>query len=104
MTFEYTDGTTTLGEVRTSPYSSFLSILKGEIFIPSYYTINDTNFNTSYIFESFGPVDSTKTLSSITLLNTSNDSSRIHLFSISLFRQTGIQVQFVRPTQKHGLT
>ncbi len=31
MSFQYTDGTTTLTEVRANPYSSFLSILKGEI-------------------------------------------------------------------------
>jgi alpha-L-fucosidase len=103
MTFTYTDGTSTLAEVRSNPYSSFLSILKGEIVMPSYYTINTTNFNTSHIFEYVGPVDPSKTLSSITLPDTSNDTSRIHLFSMSLFQQTGIQVQFVRPTQKHSI-
>lgn len=56
MTFEYTDGTTTLAEVRTNPYSSFLSILQGEIVMPSYFTSNDTNWNTSqYVDLSFWP-------------------------------------------------
>lgn len=103
MTFDYTDGSSTLAEVRANPYSSFLSILKGEIVMPSYYTINTTNFNTSHIFEYIGPLDPSKTLSSITLPDTSNETSRIHLFSMSLFKQTGIQVQFVRPTQKHRI-
>jgi alpha-L-fucosidase len=103
MTFEYTDGTTTVSEVRTNPYSSFLSILKGEIVMPSYFTVNMTNFNTSHIFEYIGAVDTSKTLSSIVLPNTSNDTARIHLFSLSLYKQTGVQVQFVRPTQKHDI-
>jgi alpha-L-fucosidase len=103
MTFEYTDGTSTLAEVRTNPYSSFLSILKGEIVMPSYFTNNDTNFNTSHIFEYIGALDPSKTLSSITLPNTSNKTSRIHLFSMSLYKQDGVQVQFIRPTQKHDI-
>jgi alpha-L-fucosidase len=103
MTFEYTDGTSTLAEVRTNPYSSFLSILKGEIVMPSYFTNNDTNFNTSHIFEYIGPLDPSKTLASITLPNTSNKTSRIHLFSMSLYKQDGVQVQFIRPTQKHDI-
>lgn len=102
MTFEYTDGTTTLAEVRSNPYSSFLSILKGEVVMPSYYTVNTTNFNTSHIFEYVGPVDYTKTLSSITLPDTSNETSRIHMFSMSLVKQSGIEIQYVRPTQKHS--
>ncbi|CZR55944.1 uncharacterized protein PAC_05832 [Phialocephala subalpina] len=103
MTFEYTDGTSTLAEVRTNPYSSFLSILKGEIVMPSYFTINTTNFNTSHIFEYVGPLDPSKTLSSIILPDTSNDTARIHLFSMSLYKQTGVQIQFLRPTQKHDI-
>lgn len=101
MTLEYTDGTSALAEVRTNPYSSFLSILKGEVVMPTYFTINTTNWNTSHIFEYIGPVDLSKSLASITLPDTSNETSRIHLFSLSLLQQTGIQVQFLRPTQKH---
>lgn len=103
MTLKYTDGTATLAEVRTNPYSTFLSILKGEIAMPSYFTLNTTNFNTSHIFEYIGAVDPSKTLSSIILPDTSNDTSRIHLFSVSLYKQTGVQVQFLRPTQKHDV-
>jgi alpha-L-fucosidase len=103
MTFEYTDGSSILTEVRTNPYSTFLSILKGEISMPSYYTMNSTNWNTSHIFEYIGPIDPTKTLSAIKLPDTSNYTSRIHLFSLSLHKQTGVQIQFVRPTQKHDI-
>jgi alpha-L-fucosidase len=103
MTFEYTDGTSTLAEVRANPYSSFLSILKGEIVMPSYFTNNDTNFNTSHIFEYIGPLDPSKALASMTLPDTSNQNSRIHLFSMSLYKQNGVQVQFIRPTQKHDI-
>ncbi|CZS97905.1 uncharacterized protein RAG0_06780 [Rhynchosporium agropyri] len=101
LTLKYTDGTKSLTEVRTNPYSTFLSILKGEIVMPSYFTNNATNWNTSHIFEYIGPVDPSKCLASITLPDTSNDTSRIHLFSLSLLQQTGIQIQFLRPTQKH---
>lgn len=101
MTFEYSDGTNSRAEIRTNPYSSFLSILKGEIVMPSYFTTNTTNFNTSHIFEYIGALDPSKTLTSINLPDTSNDTSRIHLFSMSLFKQSGIQIQYVRPTQKH---
>ncbi|KAL2069316.1 hypothetical protein VTL71DRAFT_15654 [Oculimacula yallundae] len=102
MTLEYTDGTKALTEIRTSPYTTFLTILKGEIVMPSYFTLNSTNWNTSHIFEYVGHVDPLKKLASVTLPDTSNSTSRIHLFSLSLLQQTGVQVQFVRPTQKHG--
>lgn len=101
MTFSYTDGTTTVAEVRTNPCWSFLSILKGEIVMPSFFTNESTNFNTSHIFEYIGALDPSKSLASVTLPDTSNKTSRIHLFSISLYKQTGIQIQYVRPTQKH---
>lgn len=102
LTLEYTDGTTSLIELRTNPYSSFLSILKGEIVMPSYFTSNTTNFNSTHIFEYISSLDSSKILASISLPDTSNDTSRIHIFSMSLWEQSGIQVQYVRPTQKHN--
>lgn len=69
--------------------------------MPYYYTNNGTNFNTTHIFEYVGSLDISKRLASIELPDTSNDTSRIHLFSMSLLKQTGLQVQYVRPTQKH---
>lgn len=44
-------------------------------------------------------VDPSKSLVSVTLPDTSNDTSRLHVFSMSLFQGTGPQVQFIRPTQ-----
>ncbi|TVY68953.1 Plasma alpha-L-fucosidase [Lachnellula suecica] len=101
LTFEYTDGTTSLAEVRTSLYSTFLSILVGEIVGQSYFTTNSTNYNATHIFEYIGAVAPSKSLASITLPDTSNDTTRIHLFSMSLWKQSGVQIQYVRPTQKH---
>ena len=69
--------------------------------IPSYYTNNGTNFNTSHIFEYTGALDPSKSLASTTLPDTSNETSRIHLFTMSLWKQTGVQIQYIRPTQKH---
>jgi hypothetical protein len=104
LTLSYTDGTTSLAEVRGSPYSSFLSILVGEVSSQSYFTANATNFNYTQIYEYIGPLDTSKSLASITLPDTSNETSRIHLFSVSLWKQSGIQIQYVRPTQKHDST
>jgi len=104
LTLNYTDGTTALAEIRGSPYSSFLSILVGEVSSQSYFTPNATNFNYTQIYEYIGGLDSSKSLASITLPDTSNDTSRIHMFSMSLWKQSGIQIQYVRPTQKHDST
>lgn len=101
MTFEYTDGTTSIAEVRTNMYSTFLSLLVGEVISQSFFTMNSTNFNSSHIFEFIGALDPSKSLASVTLPDTSNDTSRIHLFSMSLWKQSGIQIQYLRPTQKH---
>lgn len=100
LTISYTDGSSSLSEVRTSPYSTFLSVLVGEIITPSYFTTNSTNGNSSHIFEHISALDPSKTLSSVTLPDTSEDDARIHLFSVSLWEQSGLQIQYVRPTQK----
>lgn len=104
LTFNYTDGTATRAEIRGSPYSSFLSILVGEISSQSYFTPNATNFNYTQIYEYIGALDSSKSLASVTLPDTSNETSRIHMFSMSLWKQSGIQIQYVRPSQKHDST
>lgn len=100
LTISYTDGSTSLSEVRTSPYTSFLSILQGEIITSSYFTLNSTNGNHTHIFEYVGALNPSKTLSSVTLPDTSEDKARVHLFSMSLWEQSGLQIQYVRPTQK----
>lgn len=104
LTFTYTDNTTALAEMRSEPFWSFLTIFKGEINMPSFFTNNKTDYNTSNIFEHISSLDSSKTLSSITLPNTpyTNSSSRLHVFSLTLLKGSGIEVQYVRPTQKHS--
>ncbi|RDW68604.1 putative alpha-L-fucosidase [Coleophoma crateriformis] len=104
VTFNYSDGTSQLSEVRSEPYYSFLTIYKGEIVMPTYYTFNDTNYNTSHIFEWVGALDYSKTLTAITFPDTTNltSGSRMHVFSASLQQGTGIDVQYLRPTQKQS--
>lgn len=102
VTFSYTGGSSSVSEVRSEPFYSFLTIYKGEIILPSYFTHNDTNFNTSHIFEWVGSLDYSKTLESITFPDTTNltSGSRLHVFAVSLWRGSGIEVQYLRPTQK----
>lgn len=100
LTFTYTDNTSTTAEIRSNPWYTFLGFYKGEIILPGYFTHNDTNFNLTNIFEYIVAVDPSKSLASITLPDTSNDASRLHVFSLSLFQGSGVQVQYIRPTQK----
>ncbi|TVY19356.1 Plasma alpha-L-fucosidase [Lachnellula arida] len=102
VTFSYTDGSSSVSEVRSEPFYTFLTIYKGEIILPSYFTHNDTNFNTSHIFEWVGSLDYSKTLESITFPDTTNltSGSRLHVFAVSLWQGSGIEVQYLRPTQK----
>lgn len=104
VTFEYSDGTSQISEVRSEPFYSFLTIYKGEVIMPSYFTSNDTNFNTTHIFEWIGALDCSKTLNSITFPDTTNltSGSRMHVFSASLQQGAGIDVQYLRPTQKRS--
>ena len=102
VTLTYADGSSSISEVRTEPFFSFLTIYKGEITMPSYFTNNDTNFNTTNIFEWVGSLDSSKNLTSITFPDTTNltSGSRLHVFATSLWQKSGIHVQYLRPTQK----
>jgi alpha-L-fucosidase len=102
ITFTYTDGSFSLSEVRSEPFFNFLTIYKGEIIMPSYFTANDTNFNTTHIYEFVGSLDHSKTLASITFPDTTNDptGSRLHVFALSLWQGSGIAIQYLRPTQK----
>ncbi|KAH6684291.1 putative alpha-L-fucosidase [Halenospora varia] len=104
VTFGYSDGTSETKEVRSEPFYSFLTIYKGEIVMPSYFTNNDTNFNTSHIFEWTGSVNPEKQLESLTFGDTRNltSGSRLHVFALSLWQGSGVQVQKVRPTQKRS--
>ncbi|KAL3418009.1 glycoside hydrolase family 29 protein [Phlyctema vagabunda] len=102
VTFNYADGSSSLSEVRTEPFFSFLTIYKGEITMPSYFTNNGTNYNTTNIFEWIGSLDHSKNLTSITFPDTTNltSGSRLHVFAASLWQDSGIHLQYLRPTQK----
>jgi len=102
VTFLYTDGSSSLSEVRSEPYFNFLTIYKGEIIMPSYFTSNDTNFNTTHIYEFSGSLDHSKTLQSIIFPDTTNltTGSRLHVFALTLWQGSGIDIQYLRPTQK----
>ncbi|PYH79031.1 alpha-L-fucosidase [Aspergillus uvarum CBS 121591] len=102
--YTYSDNTTTVSELRSLPWWAFLTINRGEIIFPYRYTPNDTNFNTSHIFEYTAALDPLKSLQSVTLPVTTNATTgRLHVFALSLWPVTSTvsaQVQFVRPTQK----
>lgn len=101
LTYHYSDNTTSVSELRSQPWFSFLTIVRGEIIFSYRYTANSTNYNTSNIFEYTGNLTPGKTLTSISLPSTSNTTTgRLHVFSISLWKGSDIQVQSVRPTQK----
>ncbi|KAF2091496.1 glycoside hydrolase family 29 protein [Saccharata proteae CBS 121410] len=103
FTFEYADNTTSTSEVRAEPWWAFLTLYKGEIIMPFRYTSNDTNTNTTHIYEWTVPLDPAKRLTSITFPQTTNvTTGRMHVFALSLGRTSGVQVQNVRATQKQG--
>ncbi|TLD26138.1 putative alpha-L-fucosidase [Venturia nashicola] len=101
LTYHYSDNTTSTSELRSQPWFSFLTIDRGEIILPYRYTSNGTNYNTSNIFEYTGTLTPGKTLTSISLPSTANTTTgRLHVFSISLWKGSDVQIQSVRPTQK----
>ncbi|KAF2998790.1 hypothetical protein E8E13_000253 [Curvularia kusanoi] len=60
LTLRYTDGSTSTTELRSEPWWAFLGINKGVMVYDKFYTKNDTNFNSSHIFEleaALEPVD-----------------------------------------------
>lgn len=101
VTLNYADNTTSSAEMRAKPWWSFLTLYKGDIILPYRYTTNSTNWNTTHIFEWTGPIDTSKTLTSITLPETTNTTTgRIHVFAASLYQGSGVEAQYLRPTQK----
>lgn len=101
LTYHYSDNTTSTSELRSQPWFSFLTMDRGEILFPYRYTANGTNYNISTIFEYTGALTPGKTLTSISLPSTANTTTgRLHVFSISLWKGSNVQVQSVRPTQK----
>ncbi|KAF4120745.1 alpha-L-fucosidase [Geosmithia morbida] len=108
ITLVYSDNTTSTTEVRAPAFWWFLTLRRGQITLPFFFTNNGTNGNASEIYETHAPVESGKDLRAIVLPDTTNSTSgRLHLFSLSLWDagDAGISVQTVRPTQNwdgHG--
>ncbi|KAF7518265.1 hypothetical protein G7054_g13525 [Neopestalotiopsis clavispora] len=101
VTFTYSDNTTSLFELRSQNFFEFLTINRGEIVFPSRYTETGVNFNTTHIFERTASIPTGKSLQSITLPTTTNTTEgRLHVFAISLWESSSLEVQSVRPTQK----
>ncbi|KAI0129194.1 alpha-L-fucosidase [Xylariales sp. AK1849] len=101
VTFTYTDNTTSKYELRSLNFFSFLTINRGEIIFPTRFTESSTNYNTTHIFERTAALGVGKQLSSIALPTTTNTTEgRLHVFAISLWKDSSVSVQSVRPTQK----
>ncbi|KAI2622738.1 glycoside hydrolase family 29 protein [Hypomontagnella submonticulosa] len=102
VTFTYTDNSTSVYELRSLDWYSFLTINRGELIFPSRFTATGVDYNTSHIFERSASLDPGKELRAITLPEaTSAEDGRLHVFAISLW--TGgsvVEVQSLRPTQK----
>ncbi|KAI1763672.1 glycoside hydrolase family 29 protein [Hypoxylon sp. FL1150] len=103
VTFTYTDNSTSVYELRSLDWFSFLTINRGELIFPSRFTADGVDGNTSHIFERTAPLDPGKELRAITLPDASSaKDGRLHIFAITL-RSGGsaaVDVQAVRPTQK----
>ena len=100
ITFTYSSNKTVTTELRAKPWWSILTLYKGDIILPSRFTTNGTDFNTTHIFEWTVPLLPSEDLVSVTFPNFTTGTRRIHVFSMSLLQVTGVQVQYVRPTQK----
>lgn len=101
VTLTYADNTTSLFELRSLNFFSFLTINRGEIIFPSRFTAEGVNYNTTHIFERVASIPAGKQLRSITLPTTTNSTEgRLHVFAISLWKGSSLGVQSVRPTQK----
>ncbi|KAF3066367.1 Tissue alpha-L-fucosidase [Daldinia childiae] len=102
VTFTYTDNSTSVYELRSLDWYSFLTINRGELIFPNRFTATGVDYNTSHIFERTAHLDPGKQLRGVTLPEaTSADDGRLHVFAISLWKSTaGVDVQSIRPTQK----
>ncbi|OTA65806.1 glycoside hydrolase family 29 protein [Hypoxylon sp. EC38] len=102
VTFTYADNSTSVYELRSLDWFSFLTMNRGELIFPSRFTAAGVDYNTSNIFERTAALSPGKELRSITLLEAPNaDDGRLHVFAISLWTgSSAIDVQSVRPTQK----
>ncbi|KAH8900589.1 alpha-L-fucosidase [Thozetella sp. PMI_491] len=99
VTFQYSDGSSSLFELRSLNWFSTLTIDRGLIIFPHRFTNQSVNGNTSHIFETTAALNPNKSLTSI-VLPTVSGTPRLHLFAISLWKGSSVGVQTVRPTQK----
>ncbi|KAI2469123.1 glycoside hydrolase family 29 protein [Annulohypoxylon bovei var. microspora] len=101
VTFTYTDNSTSVYELRSLDWFSFLTINRGELIFPSRFTATGVDYNTSHIFERSAALSPGKKLQAITLPQaTSADDGRLHVFAISLWAGgSAVDVQSIRPTQ-----
>ncbi|KAI1385197.1 glycoside hydrolase family 29 protein [Hypoxylon trugodes] len=102
VTFTYTDNSTSVYELRSLDWYSFLTINRGELIFPSRFTATGVDYNTSHIFERTASLSPGKQLRSITLPEADNeDDGRLHVFAISLWAGgSAVSVQSIRSTQK----
>ncbi|KAI1135493.1 glycoside hydrolase family 29 protein [Hypoxylon sp. FL0543] len=102
VTFTYVDNSTSVYELRSLDWFSFLTINRGELIFPSRFTATGVDYNTSNIFERTAALTPGKRISTITLPEASSaDDGRLHVFAISLWAsESVVDVQSVRPTQK----
>ncbi|KAI0018924.1 glycoside hydrolase family 29 protein [Xylariomycetidae sp. FL0641] len=95
-------------ELLTPDWYSFLTINRGQLIFPRRWTAAAADGNASHIFERTAPLVPGRTLTAVTLPNTTDaDAGRMHVFAISLWSAGGgdggvadVAVQTVRPTQK----
>ncbi|KAI1458644.1 glycoside hydrolase family 29 protein [Annulohypoxylon moriforme] len=102
VTFTYTDNSTSVYELRSLDWFSFLTINRGELIFPSRFTATGVDYNTSHIFERTAALSPGKELRAISLPEaTDADDGRLHVFAISLWTGgSAVDVQSIRPTQK----
>ncbi|KAI0836200.1 glycoside hydrolase family 29 protein [Hypoxylon sp. FL0890] len=102
VTFTYTDNSTSVYELLSLDWFTFLTLNRGELIFPSRFTATGVNYNTTNIFERTASLNTGKELRTITLPGASSaGDGRIHVFAISLWTgSSAIDVQSVRPTQK----
>lgn len=103
ITLVYSDNSTSTTEVRAPAFWWFLTLRRGEITLPYFFTNNGTNGNASEIYETHVPIERGKELRAVVLPDATNSTTgRLHLFSLSLWDagDSGIGIQTIRPTQK----
>ncbi|KAI0010686.1 glycoside hydrolase family 29 protein [Xylariaceae sp. FL0662B] len=101
VTFTYADDSTSVYELRSLDWFSFLTINRGELIFPSRFTPTGVDYNTSHVFERTARLEPGKELRTITLPEAAQDGDgRLHVFAISLWAGSAVEVQSVRPTQR----